>query len=217
MTQVQHGLYQFMALGIPAEKLVLGMDWGGAAWECMNYVGDSGLDYCEAELLTTLNGYRGVNCTDDVSNGCDNLYHCWQMLTAPTTVHHGWDDYVKLPYFNFAPKNSSKLFQMWYESPESIGHKVSMAKQMQIGACDGWAVGVGDGGCAGTRRRIQPVHELASYECRQMQLLRNLNCSGSFAGGVGPWELGKLNYSHPEQVKDVWSQFCKFFGNLCLI
>ena len=133
MTQVQHGLYQFMALGIPAEKLVLGMDWGGAAWECMNYVGDPGLDYCEAELMTTLNGYRGVNCTDDVANGCDDLWHCWQMLTAPTTVHHGWDDYVKLPYFNFAPKNSSKLYQVWYESPESIGHKVSMAKQMQIG------------------------------------------------------------------------------------
>ena len=163
--QLQHGLEGFMAYGIPATKLVLGMSWGGASWECTNFVGDTGLDYCEPPMETSLAGYRGVNCTDAVSDACGNLDNCWERLTAPNTVYHGWDDYTKLPYFNYVtPLNGSdtKLYQVWYESPESIGHKVTLAKNMGV-------------------------------------------------GGVGPWEFGKLNWTKPEQVYDVWSQFCKFF------
>ena len=141
------------------------MSWGGAAFECTNFVGDTGLDYCAPKMETGLFGYRGVNCTDAVSESMGNLHNAWDRLTAPNTVYHGWDDYTKLPYFNYVtPLNGSdtKLYQVWYESPESIGHKVALASNMNV-------------------------------------------------GGVGPWEFGKLNWTKPDQVYDVWSQFCKFF------
>merc|ERR1711998_123069 len=127
---LKHGLERFKAFGIPGYKLVLGVSWGGTEWECVNYDGtNADLRYCQLELVGTLGGYRGANCSDAVASTCGDLSVCWDGLKDSVDGSHV-DTNVKLPYYN--KLDDGVLKQVWYEDASSLGEKYHLARQQKI-------------------------------------------------------------------------------------
>ena len=141
-TQTAYGLQQFGALGIPMDRLVLGTSWGGNAWPCRNFDGANAasLRYCELPFVGG-DGYRGVNCSDAVSSACGDLQTCWGLL-AQSSTGRLWDDWVRLPYFNYVdPADNATLYQVWYEDAESLKHKYRLAREMNLSGIGPWSFG----------------------------------------------------------------------------
>jgi di-N-acetylchitobiase len=122
---LEHGVHRFLARGVPAHKLVLGVPFYGYAYPCLN----SGVmdDVCEIPRMA----WRGVNCSEvvgdefqymDVMNLLDNNV-CPPKLDPPAkvcnvTTGRRWDENTASPYFNFLADGHLK--QMWYDDPASL-------------------------------------------------------------------------------------------------
>ena len=128
----RHGLESFLSLGISPEKLVLGLPWYGYRYPCQNNASKT-VDYCELKRVP----FRGVNCSDAAGSEI-NYSSIMQILnsSAPTTGRR-WDETLQSPFFDFVG-DDGRLYQMWYDDPQSLSIKFKMATQMGLRGVGFW-------------------------------------------------------------------------------
>ncbi|KAL5012559.1 hypothetical protein ScPMuIL_011110 [Solemya velum] len=116
------GLKQYMDLGIPANKLVLGVPWYGYFYPCLSLKGN----ICETRKVP----FRGANCSD--AAGRERNYSDLVQLLKNSTSGRIWDNDTKSPFFNYKNSSTGENYQIWYDDPESLALKYSLALEYDL-------------------------------------------------------------------------------------
>lgn len=129
----RHGIERFLELGIPANKLVLGLPWYGYDYPCANTT-DPTVQYCPIEAVP----FRNITCSDAAGKEL-NYANVRQILASPiATTARQWDPTLRSPYFNYRNATTGKIHQMWYDDPESLSIKYGIAKDMGLRGVGFW-------------------------------------------------------------------------------
>jgi len=116
-----NGLQRYADLGIPLNKLVLGVPWYGYQYDCLPGTSPSSL-WCPIRSVP----FRGFNCSD--AAGTELTYAQILNLSRSTGAGEvGWDDNMKAPFFNFASGDGS-VRQYWFDDARSLTIKSQVAK-----------------------------------------------------------------------------------------
>ncbi len=111
---VRHILYYALEeVGIPREKIFLGIGLFGLRWE------KEGSDY------------RGLN--DDLT------YAQIQTIIDKTGTTIAWDDTSMSPYIRYQQKNTS--YEIWFENARSVETRAQLARQLGLGGVALWRLG----------------------------------------------------------------------------
>lgn len=124
------GIKQYIALGIPPERLVLGLPWYGYSYPCLNL---SSEDICTIPEVP----FRGVNCSD--AAGTQVPYSQVTSLLSKSTSGRIWNSTLFSPYFDYTPPAGS-VHQVWYDDPESLVLKYQLAKKIGMKGLAFWNV-----------------------------------------------------------------------------
>ena len=129
------GLNRFISVGVPVEKMVVGIPWYGYDYPC---VGGAYEDkFCEIKSVP----FRGVNCSD-AAGGEVPFYLIMPILdtcnTTSTqnkqqcTLGRQWDWSTSSPYFNYVDSTTTPptRHQIWYDDVESLSVKYRAARSM---------------------------------------------------------------------------------------
>eukprot|EP01119_Soliformovum_irregulare_P008570 TRINITY_DN21683_c0_g1_i1.p1 TRINITY_DN21683_c0_g1~~TRINITY_DN21683_c0_g1_i1.p1 ORF type:complete len:368 (-),score=51.46 TRINITY_DN21683_c0_g1_i1:45-1148(-) len=125
--QVQHGILAFRKLGIPAQRLVLGLPWYGYDYTCTKVEGD----ICHIPEVP----FRGVNCSD--AAGVQHDFNI--VMNTEWTRSNGskWDELARSPYYNYID-SAGKHHQVWYDDPRSISLKVDLMRSLDLRGVAMW-------------------------------------------------------------------------------
>merc|ERR1712187_704784 len=126
------GLQEFLQLGIPAGKLVLGLPWYGYSYPCINSDVTDSTDACELPETP----WRGINCSD--AAGAQYPYkEIMSILDNHTNVSEvRWDDNLLSPYFNH--RVQGQLHQLWFDDPRSLSMKYALARELGLAGVGIW-------------------------------------------------------------------------------
>eukprot|EP01064_Diplonema_japonicum_P002610 TRINITY_DN1165_c8_g1_i1.p1 TRINITY_DN1165_c8_g1~~TRINITY_DN1165_c8_g1_i1.p1 ORF type:complete len:408 (+),score=51.13 TRINITY_DN1165_c8_g1_i1:64-1224(+) len=123
---VQHGMQQYLSLGVPASKLILGLPWYGYDYPC---VGAEPSDYyCKIPLVP----FRGVNCSD--AAGSEVPFETYMgIVNAGNTTTGGvqWATDTATPWFNYRHSDGT-IHQMWIDTPRSLEGKYEVAAKLGL-------------------------------------------------------------------------------------
>jgi len=123
----QRGIQRYIDLGIPKEKLILGLPWYGYQYTCLSPMQRTD-NYCPIKAIP----YQGVNCSDTAGKE-DSFYNIMKMVDsgAPLNGVH-WDTNTQTPYFNFLGTDSQTVYQMWFDNATSLALKYNIAKEFGL-------------------------------------------------------------------------------------
>mmetsp|Transcript_10508 Transcript_10508/g.21258 ORF Transcript_10508/g.21258 Transcript_10508/m.21258 type:complete len:378 (-) Transcript_10508:31-1164(-) len=113
----KNGIEAYRQIGVPDEKLILGIPWYGYRYECVDPAFDPAVDKtCEIAQVP----FRGVNCSD--AAGTEVAYSGIRSiinsgLNSSAVMR---DSYMNVPFFNYVDPDTSKVYQVWYDDPESL-------------------------------------------------------------------------------------------------
>tara|TARA_B110000305_G_scaffold95346_1_gene107396 strand:+ start:235 stop:1440 length:1206 start_codon:yes stop_codon:yes gene_type:complete len=135
ITVCQKGIQDFLELGIPASKLILGIPWYGYRYECVNE--DAALDNPHCELAQV--PFRGVNCSD--ACGSQQSYSGAQAIirdgdNGTSTKGPVWrDPYLNVQFFNYIMHNDENqtMYQTWIDDVVSLSEIYKWVKEMNLG------------------------------------------------------------------------------------
>jgi di-N-acetylchitobiase len=123
------GTAAFMDLGIPGDKLVLGLPWFGINYTCVN---QTNATVCPIPYVP----FRGVNCSD--AAGSEIAYSViMDQLLPMSTNGIQWDPISLSPWFNYKMPNGHSG-QVWFDNGKSISIKVSLAIQLNLRGLAMW-------------------------------------------------------------------------------
>ena len=106
---VQEGLLAFARLGVPAEKLVLGIPWYGYRYPCLGGTAP-GAEVCPIAHVP----FRNVSCSD--AAGSELCFsEVKRLLRNGTTRPYTWDAALAAPTFNRAENGGT--VQFWFDDP----------------------------------------------------------------------------------------------------
>lgn len=127
--QTAKGVQGFLDLGIPADKLVLGVPWYGYDYPCVTLKDN----VCSIKEVP----FRGVNCSD--AAGSQKEYRLIQNLLKGNSTMGGrqWSKIYKAPFFNFKDE-SGQSHQMWYDDQESLKDRLQNAKDAGLRGVGMW-------------------------------------------------------------------------------
>ncbi|XP_070565593.1 di-N-acetylchitobiase-like [Ptychodera flava] len=114
------GVEKYLKLGIPANKLVLGVPWYGYDYPCVNITKDN---LCTIKKVP----FRGAPCSDAAGRQKD--YRVINEIIKNSTTGRLWNDEYKAPYFNFEDPTTKQTHQMWYDDPESLKYRYDYASK----------------------------------------------------------------------------------------
>jgi di-N-acetylchitobiase len=111
------GIEQYLELGIPRNKIVLGQPWYGYDYPCLNVSED---------LICSINKipFRGAPCSD--AAGQEDGYGNIQQLLLNSTTGRIWNKTLSAPFFDYKATDGV-VHQVWYDDPESLGLKYDYA------------------------------------------------------------------------------------------
>ena len=126
-----HGVQEYLDLGIPADKLVLGLPWYGDDYPCLSLSEDN---VCTIPRVS----FRGVNCSDAVAKG--RSYGEIRELIRNMTAQVYWNETLQSPYFDYKDPEMAEEHQVWYDNVESLSVKYSYAREMDLRGLAFWNV-----------------------------------------------------------------------------
>ena len=129
LKQTFDGVRQYLNLGLPRSKLVLGVPWYGYMYPCQSR-GPEG--QCRIKSVP----FRGCPCSD-AAGGEKPFKEVMELLE---TAENGskWDRDSQTPYFDFRG-SGEKDYQVWYDDPRSLGIKYGIARDMGLRGVGMWA------------------------------------------------------------------------------
>jgi len=124
------GLANFTKLGIPTDKLVLGLPWYGYDYPCTS-LSTNGVTCQIAEVP-----FRGVNCSD--AAGTEKDYSVIQGLLKNSTNGYQWSSTLQSPWFNYEDPTTKKMHQVWFDDSVSLKIKTGIAKSAKMRGVGMW-------------------------------------------------------------------------------
>jgi di-N-acetylchitobiase len=123
------GTVAFLKLGIPSNKLVLGVPWYGYNYTCLN---QTNATVCPIALVP----FRGVECSDAAGNEV-SYGDIINTLLPRSTNGLQWNQIFQSPWFNYNLP-SGQAMQVWFDNPRSLAIKIGLAKQLSLGGVAMW-------------------------------------------------------------------------------
>jgi len=123
-------------LGIPSNKLLMGLPFYGYNYQCIGVDANLNNTVCHLKL----DPYLGVNCSDAVGNEVaygDIMNMIYNSTTKISPIQ--WDSINYSPFFNFIAQDGS-IHQMRYDNPDSLSKKVQIAKQLNLRGVAVWNI-----------------------------------------------------------------------------
>ncbi|KAF2071755.1 hypothetical protein CYY_006921, partial [Polysphondylium violaceum] len=131
------GMHNFTgSLGIPVNKLLMGLPWYGYSYQCIGSTASINNTVCHLKL----DPYLGVNCSDAVGSEID--YGKIMNIIANNTIEKStpqWDSVNYSPFFNFRADDGT-IHQMRYDNPASLSKKVQIAKDLKLRGVAVWNI-----------------------------------------------------------------------------
>jgi len=135
---VEKGLHQWINLGVPRSKLVLGLPWYGYDYPCQaDSAGTPMSPQGEACLLPAV-GFRGAPCSD-AAGGQINFSAAMEIIhAARNTTPLTWDPVQRCQYFNYRSHEDGLIHQVWLDTPESLKAKYALAVKLGLRGVGMW-------------------------------------------------------------------------------
>lgn len=111
------GIDSYTTLGIPAEKLILGVPWYGYNYECISLASN---ETCYIEEVP----FRGANCSD--AAGSQHPYDYMLSTMKQYNATYRWDEPSLTPYYTFKDAEG-QYRQMRYDDETSLAYKYMLA------------------------------------------------------------------------------------------
>lgn len=111
------GIKSYLDLGIPPEKLILGVPWYGYDYPCLELLEDG-------TCLIKEVPFRGANCSD--AAGKEYPYSYMIATRKKYQAEYHWDKNTLTPYYSFKDE-SSQYRQMRYDDARSLVYKYVLA------------------------------------------------------------------------------------------
>lgn len=127
LSTAQRGISRYLDLGIPLNKLVLGLPWYGYSYPCENASSDTD-DFCRIAEVP----FRGVNCSDATGSEITFASIMAYLDNGTSTTGRRWDHATQSPYYNYRDPATGRLHQMWYDDPESLQMKYAFARAIGV-------------------------------------------------------------------------------------
>jgi len=127
LTNTFAGVREYLRLGVPASKLVLGVPWYGYRYPCLNLTADN---VCTIEEVP----FRGCNCSD--AAGRQFTYPEILDFLQLSDEGRKWDWASGTPTFNY--RQDGQDYQVWYDDPQSLSIKYQIAKMMGLKGTGFW-------------------------------------------------------------------------------
>ncbi|CAD7699078.1 unnamed protein product [Ostreobium quekettii] len=142
--QVERGLYEFLHMGIPASKLVLGVPWYGYDYPCVTAMDGRGAeldtDFCPIDHLS----YFNCSCSD-LAGAQTKYKDIMAIYDTNRTTDIRWEPYLKAPYFNYRD-GAGGVHQLWFDNPDSLTLKYRLAAELGLRGVGFWAMDMLDYG-----------------------------------------------------------------------
>ena len=123
------GILSYRALGIPSEKLVLGLPWYGYDYPCVSV---STSNVCEIRKKP----FRGAFCSD--AAGSQKGYSDIMNFLLPlNTTGLLFDSTLVSPYFTYKAADG-QMHQVWFDNPHSLRVKYQFAKDQKLRGIGFW-------------------------------------------------------------------------------
>eukprot|EP01059_Diplonema_ambulator_P033419 TRINITY_DN6975_c0_g3_i2.p1 TRINITY_DN6975_c0_g3~~TRINITY_DN6975_c0_g3_i2.p1 ORF type:complete len:405 (+),score=115.60 TRINITY_DN6975_c0_g3_i2:158-1216(+) len=123
---VYNGVQQYLALGIPPQKLILGLPWYGYDYPCVGGAADQ--EFCKIKFVP----FRGVNCSDAAGSEKPFSWYMNLVNTNQTTTGLQWGSDTSTPWFNYKDTDGT-IHQMQVDTPESLKMKYDVAAKYNLG------------------------------------------------------------------------------------
>ena len=125
------GIKEYIRLGIPSEKLVLGLPWYGYDYTCLTLSTDN---VCQIKPVSRV----GAPCSDAGSsqvNYCDIV----EKFLPNSTSGRVYNTSSQSPYFNYRASDGS-MHQIWYDDPQSLKVKYHLAASQDMKGVAMWNI-----------------------------------------------------------------------------
>ncbi|TRY63142.1 hypothetical protein TCAL_00347 [Tigriopus californicus] len=127
INQTQMGLDTYTDLGIPRDKLVLGLPWYGYLYPCQVLLTST----CVIDSVP----FRDCPCSD--AAGRQWTYKDMMSIADNHTATFQWDSWSQTPFFNYYDHGT--WYQAWFDHPDSLSLKYNLATQMGLGGVGMWS------------------------------------------------------------------------------
>ncbi|XP_022096446.1 di-N-acetylchitobiase-like isoform X2 [Acanthaster planci] len=125
------GIQGYLALGIPSDKLVLGVAWDGVDYVCLNISKDN---VCYIEHVP----FRGAPCSDAPAK--ERTYSFIQTKLLDSTTGRLYNATYASPYYNYKSDVIGQIRQVWYDDVESLTLRYEYAKHVNLHGVGMWTV-----------------------------------------------------------------------------
>ena len=143
------GIQEYIRLGIPSEKLVLGLPWYGYDYVCLTLSTDN---VCQIKPVSRV----GAPCSDGATSTaiyCDIV----EKFLPISTSGRLYNTTSQSPYLNFRASDGS-MHQIWYDDPQSLKVKYRLAASQGMRGVAIWNLDCLDYASS------DPTHEMQTQE-----------------------------------------------------
>mmetsp|Transcript_22288 Transcript_22288/g.66455 ORF Transcript_22288/g.66455 Transcript_22288/m.66455 type:complete len:313 (+) Transcript_22288:1128-2066(+) len=134
---VKRGLQQWLDLGAPPSKLILGLPWYGYDYPCEAGAGGGPMGPTDDICMLKLVPFRGAPCSDaaGAQKGYTEIMSLLHSGRNTTAVR--WDDIQDSPYFNYL-SDDGKIHQVRFDNPNSLRIKYKIAVDLGLRGVGMW-------------------------------------------------------------------------------
>ncbi|KAG2452834.1 hypothetical protein HYH02_002180 [Chlamydomonas schloesseri] len=154
LPQVAKGVQQYLDLGIPPGKLILGVAWYGYDYPCQpdgrGVKPSPATDLCVLQPVE----YRGAPCSDAAGVQRNFREFMAELRAGRNSTALTWDPLAASPHFNYVDRATGQVHQVWFETPESLALRYRLARDLGLRGVGTWNLGaVEHSGAAGPEAR----------------------------------------------------------------
>ena len=129
--RVAAGLHNYTLLGVPGNKLVLGVPWYFYDYPCVN-----GTDPTDSRCAIDPVPFRGAPCSDAAGTEKDYLLYTQLLAHSPTGRH--WSQQYASWWFNYLHPTDGTVHQVWMDDVVSLRVKYELIVRMQLRGVGMW-------------------------------------------------------------------------------